>query len=147
MGLPDASVDYVFTDPPFGISGTYEGHKATPESPQNVYRVDGTTLQATAVAVDLHQRLAGTDLLADIHEHAQRDARGLSHHLRLAARLQRRGARIARGDGPPRDRHRLHRDRVRRLLPGGPRFAVFGRGPGLVIGLAAARAQGQAEAD
>jgi len=42
-----------FTDPPFGISGTYEGHKATPESPQNIYRVDGTTGQATAVAVDL----------------------------------------------------------------------------------------------
>ena len=42
-----------FTDPPFGIAGTYEGHKATPESPQNVYRVDGATGQATAVAIDL----------------------------------------------------------------------------------------------
>lgn len=29
-----------FTDPPFGISGFYEGHKATPQLPQNVYRLD-----------------------------------------------------------------------------------------------------------
>jgi gluconolactonase len=29
-----------FTDPPFGISGTYEGYRADPELPQNVYRVD-----------------------------------------------------------------------------------------------------------
>ncbi len=42
-----------FTDPPFGILGTYEGHKATPESPQNVYRVDGTSGIATAVAIDM----------------------------------------------------------------------------------------------
>ncbi|MCL7708725.1 SMP-30/gluconolactonase/LRE family protein, partial [Enterobacter kobei] len=26
-----------FTDPPFGISGFYEGHKATTELPRNVY--------------------------------------------------------------------------------------------------------------
>ena len=29
-----------FTDPPFGILGYYEGHKAEPELPTNVYRVD-----------------------------------------------------------------------------------------------------------
>jgi gluconolactonase len=29
-----------FTDPPFGILGYYEGHKATPELATNVYRVD-----------------------------------------------------------------------------------------------------------
>jgi gluconolactonase len=29
-----------FTDPPFGISGTYEGFRANPELPQNVYRID-----------------------------------------------------------------------------------------------------------
>jgi gluconolactonase len=29
-----------FTDPPFGILTNYEGHKATPELPTNVYRVD-----------------------------------------------------------------------------------------------------------
>ena len=29
-----------FTDPPFGVLGYYEGHKATPELPTNVYRVD-----------------------------------------------------------------------------------------------------------
>ncbi len=42
-----------FTDPPFGILGTYEGHKATPESPHNIYRVDGATGVASAVAIDL----------------------------------------------------------------------------------------------
>ncbi len=39
-----------FTDPPFGISGTYEGYKATPELPQNVYRLDPVTGMATIVA-------------------------------------------------------------------------------------------------
>ena len=29
-----------FTDPPFGISGNYEGHLARPELPTNVYRLD-----------------------------------------------------------------------------------------------------------
>jgi gluconolactonase len=42
-----------FTDPPFGISGTYEGSFAVPESPQNVYRVDSTTLEATVVVGDV----------------------------------------------------------------------------------------------
>lgn len=42
-----------FTDPPFGILGTYEGHKAEPQSPQNVYRVDPASGEVTAVAVDL----------------------------------------------------------------------------------------------
>ena len=31
-----------FTDPTFGILGRYEGTKATPESPMNVYRVDAS---------------------------------------------------------------------------------------------------------
>ena len=30
-----------FTDPPFGIFGNYEGDRAPPELPTNVYRVDG----------------------------------------------------------------------------------------------------------
>ena len=42
-----------FTDPPFGILGHYEGHKATPELPQNVYRIDGKTGNATVVAGDV----------------------------------------------------------------------------------------------
>ena len=41
-----------FTDPPFGISGTYEGFRADPELPQNVYRVDPGG-QATVVIGDL----------------------------------------------------------------------------------------------
>ncbi len=42
-----------FTDPPFGILGNYEGHKAKPESGQNVYRVDGASGEITAVATDV----------------------------------------------------------------------------------------------
>jgi gluconolactonase len=39
-----------FTDPPFGILGNYEGIKAEPELPQNVYRIDGTTNALSVVA-------------------------------------------------------------------------------------------------
>jgi gluconolactonase len=42
-----------FTDPPFGIGGNYEGHKATPESPQNVYRIDPASGALTVVAADI----------------------------------------------------------------------------------------------
>src|SRR6266853_4287420 len=43
-----------FTDPPFGILGNYEGERATPELPTNVYRVDGKTGTATVVAGDVN---------------------------------------------------------------------------------------------
>ncbi len=39
-----------FTDPAFGILGNYEGHKAHPELPTNVYRVDGKSGRTTVVA-------------------------------------------------------------------------------------------------
>jgi gluconolactonase len=42
-----------FTDPPFGILGNYEGYQATPELPQNVYRVDPASGRASVVADDL----------------------------------------------------------------------------------------------
>ncbi|CEJ13397.1 Gluconolactonase precursor [bacterium YEK0313] len=42
-----------FTDPPFGIAGHYEGHRAEPESPQNVYRLDPATGELAAVATDI----------------------------------------------------------------------------------------------
>jgi len=42
-----------FTDPPFGILGHYEGHKAEPEVPQAVYRIDGQTGAMTVVADDV----------------------------------------------------------------------------------------------
>jgi gluconolactonase len=42
-----------FTDPPFGILGYYEGYKAEPDLPGNVYRVDGTTGELTVVADDV----------------------------------------------------------------------------------------------
>lgn len=43
-----------FTDPPFSHNSFYEGgDKAPLELPQNVYRVDGTTLEITVVADDI----------------------------------------------------------------------------------------------
>ena len=42
-----------FTDPPFGILGDYEGHRAEPEVGQHVYRVDGDTGEASVVADDV----------------------------------------------------------------------------------------------
>lgn len=42
-----------FTDPAFGILGTYEGHRAAQELPLNVYRVDPATGEIDAVAADL----------------------------------------------------------------------------------------------
>ena len=39
-----------FTDPPFGIGGNYEGHKAAPQSPQHVYRLDPASGELNAVA-------------------------------------------------------------------------------------------------
>jgi gluconolactonase len=39
-----------FTDPAFGILGNYEGHKAEPELPTNVYRVDPRSGRATIAA-------------------------------------------------------------------------------------------------
>jgi gluconolactonase len=43
-----------FTDPPFGILGNFEGHKATPELPTNVYRVDGGTGQVTVATGEVN---------------------------------------------------------------------------------------------
>lgn len=42
-----------FTDPPFGLMGDYEGHRAEPELPQAVYRIDGETNKPTMVADDV----------------------------------------------------------------------------------------------
>ncbi len=42
-----------FTDPPFGIGGHYEGHKAESEVPQAVYRIDGETGETSVVADDV----------------------------------------------------------------------------------------------
>jgi gluconolactonase len=42
-----------FTDPPFGILGHYEGHKAEPELPQAVYRIDGESGEVNVVADDI----------------------------------------------------------------------------------------------
>ncbi len=42
-----------FTDPPFGLMGDYEGHRAEQELPANVYRLDPKTGKATVVAGDI----------------------------------------------------------------------------------------------
>ena len=42
-----------FTDPPFGILGYYEGHRATQELPTNLYRLDPETREASVVAADV----------------------------------------------------------------------------------------------
>ena len=42
-----------FTDPVFGIAGDYEGGRAEPELPQNVYRIDGQSGELTVAAEDL----------------------------------------------------------------------------------------------
>src|ERR1700736_5154508 len=42
-----------FTDPPFGLLGNYEGHKAESQIGQNVYRIDDKTGAVTIVANDL----------------------------------------------------------------------------------------------
>src|SRR6185295_7992188 len=44
-----------FTDPPFGVLGFYEGHKATPELPTNVYRVDPGHGRLAVVASDVNR--------------------------------------------------------------------------------------------
>jgi gluconolactonase len=44
-----------FTDPPFGILGYYEGHKATPELPTNVYHLDPATGALSVVAGDVER--------------------------------------------------------------------------------------------
>ncbi len=42
-----------FTDPPFGILGNYEGHKAEPELAQGVYRIDGESGEVSLVTTDV----------------------------------------------------------------------------------------------
>lgn len=42
-----------FSDPIFGILGTYEGHKGEPELPQNVYRIDPVSLVLDVVIENL----------------------------------------------------------------------------------------------
>src|SRR5688500_9210351 len=44
-----------FTDPPFGVLGHYEGHKAALELPTNVYRVDGRTGETRVVSGEINR--------------------------------------------------------------------------------------------
>ncbi len=47
----DASI--WFTDPPFGILGNYEGHRAEPEVAHGVYRIDGESGEVSLVTTDV----------------------------------------------------------------------------------------------
>src|ERR1700682_6090316 len=49
-----SDVSFWFTDPTFGILSNYEGFRAEPELPTNVYRVDPRTGRATVVAGDIN---------------------------------------------------------------------------------------------
>ncbi|TMH28394.1 MAG: SMP-30/gluconolactonase/LRE family protein, partial [Betaproteobacteria bacterium] len=42
-----------FSDPAFGISGDYEGYRAEPQLPTNLYRLDPRSRQMTVMASDL----------------------------------------------------------------------------------------------
>ena len=42
-----------FTDPPFGVLSSYEGHTAPVELPTNVYRLDPRTGKATVATGDI----------------------------------------------------------------------------------------------
>jgi gluconolactonase len=44
-----------FTDPPFGVLGFYEGHRATPELATNVYRVDPGDGRLAVAAADVNR--------------------------------------------------------------------------------------------
>src|SRR5262245_49716280 len=44
-----------FTDPPFGILGNYEGMRATPELPTNVYRLDPKSGRASVATGDVNR--------------------------------------------------------------------------------------------
>src|SRR6187397_2290203 len=44
-----------FTDPPFGVLGFYEGHRATPELPTNLYRWDPSSGRLAVVAGDVNR--------------------------------------------------------------------------------------------
>jgi gluconolactonase len=44
-----------FSDPPFGVLGFYEGHRATPELATNVYRVDPGNGRLAVVASDVNR--------------------------------------------------------------------------------------------
>ena len=44
-----------FSDPPFGILGYYEGYRATPELPTNLYRVDGKGGEITVATGEINR--------------------------------------------------------------------------------------------
>ena len=44
-----------FSDPPFGIIGHYEGYKAEPQLPTNLYRIDGATGAVTVASGEIHR--------------------------------------------------------------------------------------------
>jgi gluconolactonase len=95
-----------FTDPPFGILGNYEGERAEPELPQNVYRLDPATGVLAAVATDL----AGPNglcfspdesILYLVESRAQPNRRILAFDVGADGRLTNRRVHIDAGPGTP----------------------------------------------
>jgi gluconolactonase len=70
-----------FTDPPFGILGYYEGRKATPELPTNVYRVDPAS-GAIAAATGAIERPNGLAFSPDESRLYVVEASGTSRSIR-----------------------------------------------------------------
>ena len=97
-----------FTDPLFGILGYYEGHKAEPELPTNVYRLDPPTGKLTVVA-ERHRRPNGLAFSPDesmlyiVESRRARRARSAPTTWSTAARklAQRRVLHRRRADGTP----------------------------------------------
>ena len=121
-----------FTDPGYGIDGPYEGHKAQPELPRNVYRLDPASGAASVVADDF-VRPNGIVLLTR-RTHA---LRGRFRHLAWRAgahprfRCGRRAAaqwtRVRRRLRAGHDRRYAHRCRRQRLVLYGLGRSVGGR--------------------
>src|SRR6202795_170969 len=54
-GVVKSDGSICFTDPPFGVLGFYEGHKAPLELPTSVYRVDGRSGEARVVTGEINR--------------------------------------------------------------------------------------------
>ena len=104
-----------FTDPVFGIAGHYEGDRAEPELPQNVYRIDGATGALSVVASDLRgpNGLAFSpdeSILYLVESRAEPHRLILAYDVRDGARLENRRVFVDAGPGGTPDGFRLDLD-------------------------------------
>ena len=93
-----------FTDPTFGILGWYEGAKATPESPMNVYRVDPSgAIELAAEGINQPNGLAFSpdEKLLYIVESRATPRKILAYDVQDGRRLANRRVFIDAGPGTP----------------------------------------------